>query len=76
MRHFQDTFETRKPSFVSAFSIRMAVPLKFTRHSILYYLPKAELILAIYCVRYPHAVPFLWNKIPYSLLKTPKTHAV
>ena len=27
-----------------------------------------------YCVRYPHAMPFLWNKMPYFLLKTPKAH--
>ena len=27
MRNFQDTFETRKRSFISAFSICMAVPL-------------------------------------------------
>ena len=37
---------------------------------------QTALILATYCERYPHAVPFLWNKIPYSLLKTPKRHAV
>ena len=36
----------------------------------------AGLILATYCVRYPHAMPFLWNKMPCSLLKTPKTHDV
>ena len=33
------------------------------------------LILATYCMRYPHAMPFLWNKMPYYLLQTPKTHA-
>ena len=27
-----------------------------------------------FCVRYPHAVPFLRNEMPNSLLKTPKTH--
>ena len=27
MRNFQDTFETRKRSFISAFSIYMTVPL-------------------------------------------------
>ena len=27
MRNFQDTFESRKPSFISAFSICMTVPL-------------------------------------------------
>ena len=32
--------------------------------------------LTTYCVRYPHAVSFLRNEMPYSLLKTPKTHAV
>ena len=30
MRNFQDTFETRNGLFVSAFSIYMTVPLKFT----------------------------------------------
>ena len=29
MRNFQDTFETRKRSFISAFSICMTVPLTF-----------------------------------------------
>ena len=29
MRNFQDTFETRKRSFISAFSICITVPLKF-----------------------------------------------
>ena len=28
MRNFQDTYETRKRSFISAFSICMTVPLK------------------------------------------------
>ena len=28
MRNFQDTFETRKRPFISAFSICMTVPLK------------------------------------------------
>ena len=28
MRNFQDTFETRKRSFISAFSICMTVPLR------------------------------------------------
>ena len=28
MRNFQETFETRKRSFISAFSICMTVPLK------------------------------------------------
>ena len=28
MRNFQDTFETRKPSFISAFLICMTLPLK------------------------------------------------
>ena len=34
------------------------------------------LILATYCVQYPHAMAFLSNKMSYSLLKTLKTHAV
>ena len=38
--------------------------------------PEAGLILTTYCVRYPHTVPFLRNKMPYSLLKTPKTDVV
>ena len=29
-----------------------------------------------YCVRCPYAVPFLKNEMPFSQLKTPKTHAV
>ena len=36
----------------------------------------AGLILATYCVWYLHIVPFLRNKMPYSLLKTPKAHVV
>ena len=34
------------------------------------------LILTTYSMQYPHTVPFLRNKVPYSLLKPPKTHAV
>ena len=34
------------------------------------------LFLTIYCVRYPHTVPFLRNDMPYFLLKTPKIHAI
>ena len=30
MQNFQDPFETRKRSFVSAFSMCMAVPLKYS----------------------------------------------
>ena len=30
MRNFQDTFETRKRSFISAFSIYITVPLKYS----------------------------------------------
>ena len=30
------------------------------------------LSLTPYCVRYLHAVPFLKNEMPYSLLKPPK----
>ena len=36
----------------------------------------AGLILTTYCVQYPHVVPLLRNRIPYSLLKPPKIHAV
>ena len=35
-----------------------------------------RLFLTTYCVRYPHAVPFLRNEMPFSLLKTPKIHTV
>ena len=28
--------------------------------------------LSTYCVQYPHAVPFLRNKMPFSLIKSPK----
>ena len=28
------------------------------------------------CMWYPHTVPFMKNKIPYSPLETPKTHVV
>ena len=31
-------------------------------------------MLATYCVREPHAMPFLRNKMPYLLQKLPKTH--
>ena len=31
MRNFEDTFETRKRSFISAFSICMIVPLKMVK---------------------------------------------
>ena len=42
----------------------------------LYVKGKPVYILATYCLRYPHQMSFLWNKMPYSLLTTPKTHAV
>ena len=29
-----------------------------------------------YCIQYLHAMPFLWNKMSYFLLKIPKMHAV
>ena len=32
MRNFQDTFETRKQSFISAFSICMSVPLSLDHY--------------------------------------------
>ena len=32
--------------------------------------------LATYYVQYPHTLPFLRNRIPYSLLKTSKPHVV
>ena len=34
------------------------------------------LILTTYCVRYPRAMPFLRNKMPFSRPKTPKIYAV
>ena len=37
MRNFQDTFKTRKRSFISAFSIRMTVPLMVFLPNILKY---------------------------------------
>ena len=30
--------------------------------------------LTTYCMRYPHAVPFLRNEMPFSLLKILKAH--
>ena len=33
---------------------------------------EAGLILVTYCRRYPHAMPLLWNKMPYFLLKFQK----
>ena len=32
-------------------------------------------VLTSPCMQYPHTVPFMRNKIPYSPLETPKTHA-
>ena len=32
MQNFQDTFETRKRSFISAFSICMTVPLNYFKY--------------------------------------------
>ena len=37
---------------------------------------EARAYFSQYCVWYPHAVSFLRNKMPYFLLKIPKTHAV
>ena len=37
MRSFQDTFETRKQSFISAFLMCMTVPLNFKNVSLLKY---------------------------------------
>ena len=37
---------------------------------------ESGLFLSTYCVRYPHAVPFLRNELPYFLRKTPKRHTV
>ena len=36
----------------------------------------AGLISTNYCVRYPHAVLFWINEMPFLLLKIPKTRAV
>ena len=35
-----------------------------------------RVILTTYWMQYLHPVPFLINKISYSLLKPPKTHAI
>ena len=32
--------------------------------------------IATYCVQYPHAVPFMRNKMSYRQLKPPKIHAI
>ena len=42
MRNFQDTFETRKRSFISVFSICMALPLRWTKTAIVKVLPTDE----------------------------------
>ena len=34
MKNFQDTFERRKSSFISAFSVSMTVPLKWKCNNI------------------------------------------
>ena len=36
MRNFQDTFKTRKQSFISAFSICMTIPSKATNTDVMY----------------------------------------
>ena len=38
MLHFQDTFETRKRSFISAFSVCMTVPLSIPLNFSLFYI--------------------------------------
>ena len=35
-----------------------------------------DLLLTNYCVRYPHAVPFLSKEMSFFLPKPPKIHAV
>ena len=42
----------------------------------LIYTIKAFFFLTTYCVQYLHTMPHLRNEIPYSLLKTPKAHAL
>ena len=49
---------------ISKEEIRTIIHSRKYRHS-------AGLILATYCMQYPHAMSFLWNKMPYSLLKAP-----
>ena len=58
MRNFQDTFETRKRLFISAFSICMTVPLIETR--------KAKLLQNFLRL-------LKSNKLPYSKLLRRKT---
>ena len=59
------------------FIIKISCSAGFTRRVDLYRIyNKAGLILTTYCVRYPHAVPFLRNKMPFSLLKPVKIHTV
>ena len=38
--------------------------------------PFSGLILATYCVKYSHAMPFLRNKMPYWPLKPSKANAI
>ena len=45
-------------------------------HIITMFRDSTGLFLTTYCVGYAHAVPFLRSEIPFSLLKTPETHAV
>ena len=59
------------------FIIKISCSAGFTRRVDLYRIHnKAGLILTTYCVRYPGAVPFLRNKMPFSLLKPLKIHVV
>ena len=37
---------------------------------------RKEVLVIFYCVLSPHAIPFLRNKIHYSMLKSSKHHVV
>ena len=47
MRSFQDTCKTRKRSFISTFSVCMAVPLKLTTQAVQIYTKKVAILLKI-----------------------------
>ena len=69
MRNFQDTFETRKRSFISTFSICMTVPLKGVIDSTLVLEKRIELREGKYCFdyRYKYTKRRL-DQLPFFLL--------
>ena len=79
--HSSFLWKTRKDAFSILVSLDSRVVMKF--HKISWEKVLAcqtgrcsGLISAYYCMRYPHTVPFLKNKMPYPLPKPPKTHAI